>query len=415
MKTCYSVLSLLLMSSAILPSAAMAQNVPGDEDVVGVAERRLPEYEPDGLRLGQLQFLPFIELQETYDDNIFRTNGNEESDFITNVKPGALLQSDWKNHKLQFVALGDFGFYNDNDDENYEDYTFQAKGRFDIVYDTYLHGLLRHSNIHEDRDSPNDAGGDEPTEIDISTARIGFARELARLKLYTHAEHQDMDFDNTTVGGMVINNDARDRTQQEFQVELAYEFQPHYDIFTRYTHNIREYDASGVTNRDSTGNQIEVGTAVDISGKAKGEVYVGYLNQDYDAFADVDEVNFGGELLWNVTGLTSLTAFVEREVKETTINNASSFVRTKYRLRADHALWENLLLNGSLQYIEDDFNTTGGASRNDEYYGAGIGMEYKIRRGLGVNLGYDYIERESTVLSENYENNLVSVSLSYAY
>jgi uncharacterized protein (PEP-CTERM system associated) len=82
---------------------------------------------------------------------------------------------------------------------------------------------------------------------------------------------------------------------------------------------------------------------------------------------------------------------------------------------ADHALLENLLLNASLQYIEDDFITSGAASRNDEYYGAGVGMEYTINRNLAVNLGYDYIERDSTVASENYDNNLVSVSLSYAY
>jgi hypothetical protein len=409
-------LLLAAMSSASLfPSAAMAQNVPEDNDVINVAERRMPEYETDGLRLGQFQFLPRIELEETYDDNIYRTDTNTESDFITRVKPSAIVQSDWSNHQLQFVALGNFGFYQDRDTENYEDYTVQAKGRYDILYDTYFEGILRHSHLHEDRNSPNDANGNEPTELDINTARIGFAREVSRLKLYTYAQHQDMEFDQTIRGNVLVTNDDRNRYQEDFQVKLAYEFYPNYDIFTRYTYNIREYDATGAINRDSTGHEVVMGSAVDISGKVKGEVYAGYLTQDYDRFADADEVTYGGELLWNITGLTSLDALIEREVRETTVANASSFVRSRYRVSADHALLENLLLNASLQYIEDDFITSGAASRNDEYYGAGVGMEYTINRNLAVNLGYDYIERDSTVASENYDNNLVSVSLSYAY
>lgn len=408
-------LCVIAASSTCISSTAFAQYIPEDDDVVNVRETTAPEYAPDGMRFGQFQYLPKIEVEETYDANIYRTNTNEETDFITRLKPSALLQSDWKNHKVQFVALGDFGFYQDNDTEDYQDYTLQAKGRYDILYDTYFDAMLRHSHLHEDRSSPNDANGNEPTELDINTARVGFTRELARLQLFTHAQVQDLEFDDTFANGLTINNDDRNRTQQEYQIKLAYEFQPNYDIFTRYTYNIREYDSTGATNRDSTGNQIEIGTSVDISGKAKGEIYAGYLTQDYDNFEDVDKFNYGGEVLWNVTGLTSLNALIEREVKETTVTNASSFVRTRYRLDADHALMDNLLLNGSLQYIEDDFMTTGATSREDEYYGGGVGLEYYLRRGLAVNMEYDYIERDSTVSSENYNNNLVSVSLSYAY
>lgn len=410
-----SVVLVGLGGTLLLPSSALAQNVPEDEDVVNVTERKLPEYEVDGMHVGQFQFLPKLEVEETYDDNIYRTDTSKESDFITRVKPSALLQSDWSNHQVQLMALGNFGFYQDNDTENYEDYTVQAKGRYDIVYDTYFEGILRHTHMHEDRNSPNDANGNEPTELDINTARLGFVRELARLKLYTYAQHQDMEFDQTIRGNVLVTNDDRNRYQQDFQVKLAYEFQPNYDIFTRYTYNIREYDATGAINRDSTGHEIAAGTAVDISGKVKGEVYAGYLTQDYDRYTDVDEVNFGGELLWNVTGLTSLNALIKREVRETTITNASSFVRTRYRVSADHAVLDNLLVDASLQYIEDDFITTGATGRDDEYYGAGVGMKYMINRNLSVNTGYDYIERQSTVASENYDNNLVSISLSYAY
>lgn len=411
-----SAVLLTLGYTLCLPSDTKAQSLPEDEEVINVKTRKLPEYEADGMRFGQFEFLPLIEVEETYDDNIYRTDTQEESDFITRVKPSALLQSDWANHQVQFMALGNFGFYQDNDTEDYEDYTVQAKGRYDIVYDTYFEGLLRHTKMHEDRNSPNDANANEPTELDINTARLGFVRELARLKLYTSAQHQDMEFDQTLRGNMLVTNDDRNRAQEEFQVKLAYEFRPNYDIFTRYTYNIRDYDAAGILDRDSTGHEIAAGTAVDISGKVKGEVYAGYLTQDYDRFTDVDEVNFGGELLWNITGLTSLSGLIKREVRETTVTNASSFVRTRYQVGADHALLDNLLLDATLRYTEDDFITSGGgAGRDDEYYGAGVGMKYMINRNLSVRTGYDYIERESTVASENYNNNLVSVSLSYAY
>lgn len=413
----YLTLFAICMGSSALAFPAQGQNVPEEEEyVINVNQQRLPEYEAQGIQWGLFEFKPSIALEETFDDNIYRTETDEESDFIHHVKPAAVLQSDWANHEMQFLAFGDLAYYNDNGTEDYQDYTAQAKGQFELVYETFLHATARHSHLHEDRSSPNEVNGDAPTEIDVNTLQVGLSRELAMLKLFVDAKQQDMDFDDTFRNGVLVSNDDRNRTHREYQAKVAYEYYPNYDVFTRYTYNTRDYDNSGIVDRDSDGHQIELGTALDISGKAKGEIYAGYMTQEYDDFDDVNKVNFGGELLWNVTGLTSLNALVERSVMETIMANASSFVRTRYRVGADHAVLENLIVNGSLQYIDDNYITTSsGTGRNDDYYNAGVGMKYLLRPGLALNTAYDYVERDSTIASESYGNNVVSVSLSYAY
>jgi len=288
----------LSATAAVLPFVAQAQYVPEDERVINVTEKNLPEYRPDGIRAGLFQVLPFFAVEENYDDNIYRTSGSKESDFITRVRPGTLVQSDWNNHQIQLSALGDFGFYADNSSEDYQDYVVQAKGRLDIVRDTYLHGLVRHNHIHEERDSPNDAGGDEPTEIDINTAQVGFVRERGRIKLYASAQVKELEFEDTFAGPTVIDNDDRNRVQQEYEAKVAYELHPQYDVFVRYITDMRDYDNTALVNRDSTGQKVEMGGTIDISGKAKGEVYAGYLEQDYDTFGTLNKANFGGCLLY---------------------------------------------------------------------------------------------------------------------
>lgn len=403
----------------ILPATHAEAQEMWDSNVVSVKGRIDQQYERLGIRMpGQFLFYPGIQLEETYDDNIYRTNSDEESDFITSVQPSMRVRSDWKVHALEFLARGDLGYYNDNGAEDYEDYTVRTYGRLDVRYNTFIEGWLQQLHTHEDRSSPDDVNSDEPTELDITVGHVGFTRALGRLKLSTFAEHQELTFDNSIKGGTVINNDERNRYHQRYQLRLAYEYIPNYDIFTRYIYNIRRYDATGMADRDSDGHEIAVGTAVDISGKMRGELYAGYLAQEYDrGFDDVTEMNYGGQLLWNITGITSLTGGIDREVNETSFANASAYVRTRYRIGLEHALQQNIVADAGLHYGEDDFVSINGGSagRQDESYGGGMGMEYYPAAGVKTRLGYQYFKRDSSIAAETYVNNLVKASFGFTY
>src|SRR5439155_2660384 len=72
--------------------------------------------------------------------------------------------------------------------------------------------------------------------------------------------------------------------------------------------------------RSSHGYEVDVGTAIDFTHLINGEIFAGYLSQLHDdtRLKNENGFGFGGNLLWNVTPLTSLRATLARTVEETT-------------------------------------------------------------------------------------------------
>jgi len=257
--------ALILLFSAVM-SPASAQSL-RDDDVISVRERLAPEYLALGVRAGGMIITPGLSVEETYDDNVFRTTDNEEEDFITVLEPTVNVQTDWNLHQVELDARGEVGYYADNSDENYQDYAAGLSGRYDIAHQTYLTGALRHEKRHENRDSPDDVRGDEPTEYDRTTARVEFVRALARLKLRTSGRYRVYRFDDARRQNVIVDNSGRDREEQRYEGRLSYELSPGYDLYVSGAWDVREYDRSGAQDRSSKGYEANVGTAVNISGK----------------------------------------------------------------------------------------------------------------------------------------------------
>ena len=401
----------------LVPCPALAQSLP-DDDVVNVRDLPQPDYAPLGLRAGAFILNPILSLSEEYDDNIFRDETGEQSDWITSVQPALNIRSDWNLHEVQFRASGDLAYYADNSDENYQDYSVSASGRYDITYETFLNALLRWDQLHEDRGSPDDVNGDEPITYDRLSAGMGFTRALGKLKLFVDGLYQDYTFDDTTALGVVVDTSNRDRKQTRFQTRLAYEMSPNYDVFISTAWNKRDYDRVVTVDRSSDGHEKRAGADLNITGKVKGEVYGGRITQNYsDDFEDIGTANYGGSLLWNITGLTSLTGSLDRSVIETVSTGNSGYVRTASRIGVDHAFKRNILFGGFLGFNQDDYiaNTTGSDEREDSTRLAGLRLEYKPMRGASLETRYDYVDRDSNLDGSDFSNNRFLITLRYSF
>ena len=100
-----------------------------------VATRARPELDPLGIRAGAFLVFPELTIEEIYNDNIFAENGDETDDFITSLRPEVTVESNWSRHALAIAGGGDFGFYAQNSDENYQDWFAATNGRFDVSRD----------------------------------------------------------------------------------------------------------------------------------------------------------------------------------------------------------------------------------------------------------------------------------------
>lgn len=380
------------------------------ETVMG---RRRPDYDPIGVRLGGFMLYPDLAVQESFNDNIFATQNNKESDFITSIEPTLDLRSNWNNHALNMHADSRVVRYADFSDESFNDYTLSTDGRLDVMRDFRVFAGAGYQIRHEPRSSPDDQGGEEPTEYSVTGGNIGLEKEFNRLSLRLDGKAERYKYDDVrTAGGVLIDQSGRDRDQYETGVKAGYEIGPLRQVYLLATYNTREYDSlTGGFNRDSDGYLVGAGAQYDLTGIVFLDAYAGYRSQDYNdaLLGEIDGWASGIKVTWNVTRLTTITGTLDRDIEETTLANAPGYFQTRAEIRADHELLRNLILTATLGYQNDKFE---GIDRDDDYYLAGLGAKYLINRNFSLSGGYGFRTRESNIAGSDFDENVVMVRLS---
>lgn len=378
-----------------------------------VATRARPELDPLGIRTGAFLIFPELSIDEIYNDNIFAENGDETDDFITAVRPEVSIESNWARHAFAVAGGGEFGFYAQNSDENYQDWFGAANGRLDVSRDVALYLGGGAARRHEVRGTSEDTGGSEPTVYYEYNAFGRYDQDFDRIGLTVDAIFDRVDYTNTPAEGPgdVLNHD-RDRNVYSTPVRLGFEINPDYEAFVRLSPNVRRYDQtpddSGI-DRDSWGYTAAGGLSVDFGGITFGEIYAGYLQQFYDD-DDLDNVSaptFGGALTWNATTLTTLNLAVERSVIETTATGASAYISTSGELTVDHELLRNVILTAGGAVTNNDYE---GINRTDWFYIANAGARYLLNRNLYLSAGYLFRHRTSDEVN-NFDQNVFRIGL----
>jgi hypothetical protein len=380
---------------------------------LSIYQRSRPEFATPPMRAGGYQFVPQIGIELTYDDNIFATQNNEQVDWKTAVSPSLQILSDWNRHALNFVAAGEFAGYREFDNQDYSEYLVGVNGRYDIQRNLFARGDFSYQNLVEGRGLPNAVAGGEPTEFSVLSTGVGLVSRGRRIGFDLGGRLITYDYKNN---GAVINN-TRDRTDSIGSLKLSYEIVPEFDAFVRGTVNKRDYRVTAPQARGSKGYSIVAGTDIDLTGIVTGEIYAGYAAQDYDFtnFSTVNVFVYGGSLLWTPTGLTSVKLSTDRGVEDSTLNNISSYVQTRYALRVEHELRRNLLINANGEYRIDDFEGIPSTNRKDKSIAAGTGATYIINRSVTWNADYQHINRDSNFNTSDYSRNIVKTSFDFKF
>lgn len=370
------------------------------------------DYKPLGIRVGSFILHPRIEWDGEYNENIFSTDRNEESDFIFHFKPYASLSSAWTRHEFNLSATADIAKYNDFSSEDYEDYMFQAAGRLDVRRGNFFTAKFDYMDLHEKRSSPDDQGGDEPTTYTLIGGNVGYQHTFNRMKLLAVFAQRGLDFDDVGDGmGGIINNQDRDRDEEDFSLRVAYEYRTSHEVFVQATRNSVDYDDQFDDrrfNRSSNGREFRAGLALYLTGIVVGDVYVGYLKQEYDdpLLLDVDGYRVGLGIKWTPSGLTTVTARMESGTEETTSQYASGYLKTLYSVRVDHELKRNILLNGQVSFSNNNYEQIAGAPAvardNENVFSASIGISYLFNRNVSLSAGYRYEKKDSNVITDEY-------------
>lgn len=390
--------------------------------VTPASERVASDHAPMGVRAGSFLVIPRADLDEAYNDNIYATDNNTKSDFITTVRPGIAVKSNWNRHALNASAQGEFNRYADHDKEDNDNFGFATDGRVDIMKETSIGGGIAFDRNHEDRGNPNSLGSStEPTEYDTTTARIGAYRGLGRVNARVDSQVQKIDYKNGVTGtGALVNNNLRDRNEYTQSARIGYRFAPRFEAFVKGSLDTRAYDykgSSGTSNRSNHGRSVVVGSGFDITGKTRGEVYAGTMKRDYvdPARRDISAPTWGGKATWNASELTTLIGSIDRTIEETTLSNSAGYVSTLYNATVQHALTRDVLLKANASYGENNYKGYTGQQRKDKVAGIGAGADYYFGRSFKAGLNYNYDQRDSNITGGDYDRNVILLRLTATY
>jgi len=381
----------------------------------GVMDRSRPDYDAPGIRLGSFLLYPTAEARVAYDDNILATDTGKKDDAIFTLAPSVLLESNWTQHAISIQGDSSSALYASHGDESRTDWGFAGNGRLDLSKSSNITTSLGYRDLTEERQSTNALLDlDKPTEYDQFDASGAWNYRLNRVSASLGGGFTRLNYDDTpVVGGGSRDLDFRDRDIANGVARLGYSFAAGHSAFVQGTISDRDYRKLGTdpdaVKRDSFGYQIVAGWASEISNLIAGEVYVGYINRDYDSatFDDVSDVTVGIDLEWYVTELATVRAKASRGVSDSTIGDVGGALRSAVALGIDYELMPNVLLHGDVSYEHNNFQ---GSSRNDDWVSTEVGVQYLVNRYLNLDLEYGFDHRTSEAGSGfDFERNRVSL------
>src|SRR3546814_13592467 len=80
------------------------------------------------------------------------------------------------------AVKADLGLYASETDENFADASASAGAHYDVIADGTVDGSIGYARLHEDRSSPDDIGGSEPTVHYQGDAKLGYTHRFNRLR-----------------------------------------------------------------------------------------------------------------------------------------------------------------------------------------------------------------------------------------
>lgn len=365
-----------------------------------------------GQRVGSAIVTPSLEVAGMFDSNVFAAPNNERSDWFASFMPALDVESDLPRHAYSLRAQGEFRQYATHARENINNAGIAGTGRIDLAPNAYLLAGGSYQQLHEDRGALVAVNGINPTPYTVASGKTGFAIEPAPLGVRLDATVDSYAYSNVTLfNGAIVNETARDRLVYALQPRILYRVLPQYDAFVQAVVNRRAYGGTRLPDglgRSSTGWAAAIGSAFDLAQFAAGEVYLGYVGQNYrtTVAGPIRALDFGGNVEWRPLATTAFRFNLSRSVEESAVLGSPGYLQTAARLGGEHEVMPRLALLGSLGYINADFAGGGGSS---DLYEARIGARYHLAVNLTAGLEYDIGYRASSAALPNYTRQIIAL------
>lgn len=406
----------------VIPGAAAAQDAAVPEGV-GVADRARPQYQPVGGRLGSFFLYPVVRIAAEATDNLRATPLDTEADTAVTIGGRAALRSNFSRHAANLAIHAARTLHSVNGPENASRYGARADGRYDFGRASWIGGTLAFDHDVEPRTSyTSPAGAAEPSHLNRVSAGVEVQRAVGRMSLGLAGTVVSRRYRNVRLrAGGQLDQGFRDAVVFAGTATASFEARPGVRVLARATLDRTDYTlAAGDLrqplglDRDSTGLRVEAGLRFDLTGLLYGEVRAGYLRRTYaDArLQDTAGLSYGADLLWNITGLTSVRLSADRRIDEAAAIAIAGNRTTEIGLSIDHELRRNLILSATARHATIAPLGPVASSRDVQL---GAGARWLLNRQLAVRLGYRYLRRSTPSPDQRFVENRVTAATEFSF
>jgi hypothetical protein len=405
------------------PTAPEASRVEPQSGYPGetVTSRYRSEFNPLGLRFGDYYWFPRAELDESYNGNIFAATTAPSADLITTLAPSFDLLSIFPRSALNLHGSAFLQNYATHSTQNTQSGTIGTDGSLDVTDTSSIFGNAQISHPYISYGSPNSPTGiAEPVTYWNYTSRVGYQQGGRRITYGLDAGVDAAQYNAAPLlGGGVSPQSSQNSIVPDAAVHVGYEITPDYIGYVRFGGSWYNYLRAPSTN--FTSYHADVGLQILPRHLIYGNVYAGYLLQNFShpttTSGSTSFPDYGGELVWNVTTLTTLTFDGLRTFYTGTPASSitlvpgpagNGYLVSTVGARVDHELLRNLLLSLNGTFENDSFQ---GITRTDNVFTVGAGFTYLINRFLFLGGNYSYYKRISTASGSSFNQNVLTLRL----
>lgn len=381
---------------SLLVDQYLTADIPGlaVEPGVTVLSRQRPEYDPLGIRLGEVTIRPELDETTGFDSNVLGQPAAKGSVVVeTNAKVQALY--DHSDTSAFVTATVDDNRFPQQSRQDYTNYTFSLGGTHQFGRDA-LTVNYTHLNLNQtvrDLDTPN-LNKALPYQIDTGT--IDYRFNLARTFIQPGITVSHYSYANGQVNGLPYVQTYRDRTVVQPNVTLGYELAPRRDLVLVVRDALAGYDnkLAGLPGRDY--NDIAVLGGLDFAdgGPFRYRVLAGYEARQFKnaALKSIQAPVVEAVVYWTPQGLTTVTGTAYRRIQDSSDETTIGVTETALSLRVDHEYLPNVILQANGGYYVDNYARGQGSQ---QLYVVGTGFTWLLNRNMRLVGTYDYTRRTS--------------------
>jgi hypothetical protein len=423
------VAAIFLPATILLPEAASAQveegllvqpAIPQDfgrDRNVSVQQQSRPDYAQLGVPLGGITLFPSVDIGTGATTNTYNTSRNHIAAPFLYQQGSARLVSGWSRHLLQVSGSTTHREYIGEPQRNEHLWNFDALGRLDVY-----HSLKIDGDVSIARKAENSFSG-EVSPVVAALSR--YRREAESLKAtYTEGrvrafalfDRADFAFEPIPLrAGGERDQSQRDRQVTRLTTQLEYARTPSVSLFAQLGGSRTHFDQllqSGLPNVDSKAVRFLSGVNVDIAGRVRGTIGVGYGVRDFDAgiYRTVRGFSFETQLEAFPTRRLTLGLTGQRSIEDATIGSFNPFINTRLTVRSDYELLQNLIVSatGDLSHLSFQIseNTTNS-------YGASASARFLVSRRLNFRGGLTYRQRPPSDTSSSLSEARIETAITF--